>query len=373
MTQAEICYILFVRVRPVPYVFLRTIILPGCPLKQPHDFSERVLKDTSSAVLVLDQKGFVVYANKPASSMLEIGENPDGQRFSLFTEDDRNDRFHEVVLNALYHKNDTMVEKVPFLAPSGKQYVFRMSCSFLGNARTEDAELVITLADETEAEEAKQKLSDSSRTFTMFLFAFCGWMLFYALWEFLKRPFPADFMTHGVEVLGLIMLAYILRRTSFTWRDLGGVTYRPWTTIRTALIVSAAAFVFLCLLKVVARLFVPTAFEPEAPFFDISRFGLRQILYVFTAGIQEFLARSVMQGNLKRIIESRHAAALAIILSSLIFAALHIHLGFIFMIGAAVLAGLEGILYEKQQNLLGVWIVHWVFGVSGTLLCLIDH
>ena len=63
----------------------------------------------------------------------------------------------------------------------------------------------------------------------------------------------------------------------------------------------------------------------------------------------------------------------ASMLSSFIFAALHIHLGFIFMVGAAILAGLEGIFYEKQQNIFGVWIVHWVFGVSGTLLCLIDH
>ena len=69
----------------------------------------------------------------------------------------------------------------------------------------------------------------------------------------------------------------------------------------------------------------------------------------------------------------KHPAVLAIFLSSLIFAALHIHHGFLFMAGAAILAGLEGILYEKQQNILGVWIVHWVFGVSGTLLCLIDH
>ncbi len=60
-------------------------------------------------------------------------------------------------------------------------------------------------------------------------------------------------------------------------------------------------------------------------------------------------------------------------LSSLIFSGLHIHFGFLFMEGAAVLAGLEGILYEKHQNILGVWIVHWAFGVTGTLLCLIDH
>ncbi len=344
-----------------------------CQLKQPYDFSERVLKDTSSAVLVLNAKGSVVYVNQPASSMLEIPENPDGQRFALFAEDSANDRFHEVVLNALYQKDDTMVEKVPFRAPSGKKYVFRMSCSYLQRPEPEGAELVITLADETEAEEVKKKFRDSSRTFTMFLFVFCGWMIFYALWEFLNRPFSPDYMTHGVELLGLIMLAYILRRTSFTWRDLGGIGYRPLATVKTALIVAACAFVFLCILKAVARLFVPTAFEPQDPFFDISKFGFRQILYVFTAGIQEFLARSVMQANIKRIVDSPHPAAIAIILSSLIFAALHIHLGVMFMIGAAILASLEGILYEKQQNLLGVWIVHWVFGVSGTLLSLIDH
>ena len=70
---------------------------------------------------------------------------------------------------------------------------------------------------------------------------------------------------------------------------------------------------------------------------------------------------------------AKRADILAIVLSSLIFSALHIHFGFLFMSGAAILAGLEGILYEKQQNIFGVWIVHWVFGVTGTLLCLIDH
>ena len=342
-------------------------------MEQPYDFSGRVLKDTSSAVLVLDEKGSVVYVNQPASSMLEIGEKPDGQRFALYAEDSYNDRFHEVVLNALFNKDDTMVEKVPFMAPSGKKYVFRMSCSYLQRPEPESAELVITLADETEAEVTKRKLRDSSRTFTMFLFVFSGWMLFYALWEYLKRPFDPAFLTHGVEVLGLIMLAYILRFTSFTWRDLGGVGYRPWKTVKTALIVAACAFAFLCAAKAIVRLFAPTAFLPHDPFFDIRKFGYRQIAYIFTAGIQEFLARSVMQANIKRIVDSPHNTVIAIVLSSLIFAALHIHLGFIFMIGAAILASLEGILYEKQQNLLGVWIVHWVFGVSGTLLSLIDH
>ena len=198
-------------------------------------------------------------------------------------------------------------------------------------------------------------------------------MLIYALWEYLGRPIAADFMTHGIELLSLIMLFFILHRTSLTWKDLGILPENPAKTIKTALIVAACAVCFLFGVKGVARLINPNSFEPDAPFFDISRFGLRQILYVLTAGIQEFLARCVMQGNLKRILVSKHRGAMAIILSSLVFAALHIHFGFFFMIGAAVLAGLEGILYDKQNNILGVWILHWTFGVCSTLLCLIDH
>ena len=198
-------------------------------------------------------------------------------------------------------------------------------------------------------------------------------MLIYALWEFFGRPIASDYMTHGIELLSVVMLFFILSRTSLTWRDLGFLPSNAGKTVRVALIVSVCAVGFLFGLKAIARLINPNCFEPDAPFFDISRFGLRQVLYILTAGIQEFLARSVMQGNLKRIMVSKHSGVMSIILSSLIFAALHIHFGFLFMAGAAILAGLEGILYEKQKNILGVWIVHWVFGVCGTLLCLIDH
>ena len=336
-------------------------------------FSERVLHDMNDAVVVADCKGNIVYANDRASRLLEVESGKLRKRYENFEGSDYNDRFFGAILDAFYRKEDTTVEQVPFMAKSGKKYVFLLSSSYLPGETEDDALLVITIDDRTDVEQAKQKLNDSSRTFTTFLFAFCFWMLFYALWEYLKRPFSPDWMTHGVEVLGIAMLLFILRYTSLTWHDLGITTDKPVETVRTALIIAVCAFAFLCLVKAVTRLIVPGAFQPEAPFIDFSRFGLRQILYIFTAAIQEFLARSVVQGNLRRIVVSRHPDVLAIVLSSMIFAGLHIHLGFLFMFGAAVLAGLEGILYEKQRNLLGVWIVHWAFGVSATLLCLIDH
>ena len=337
-----------------------------------HTFSERVLRDMYDAVLVLDDKG-IVYVNGPAARMLEVneGHREDGVRFSFMTGNEYNRRFNEAIFSALHSKEEKTVKKVPYMSPSGKKYVFVLSSSFLRDS--DGAQLVITLSDETVAEEMTRKFKDSSNTFTTFLFGFCGWIIVYALWEYMGRPIPADFMTHGVELLGLIMLVFILNYTSLTRRDLGIRPHDPLKTIRTALIVAVFAAGFLCGLKGICRLIDPNCFEPEAPFIELRRFGLRQILYVVTAWIHEFLARIVLQRNIKRIAVGEHTAILAILLSSLIFAALHIHFGFLFMVGAAILAGLEYILYEKQQNLFGVWIVHWVFGVSGTLLCLIDH
>ena len=338
-----------------------------------HAFSERVLRDMYDAVLVLDSKGNIVYVNGPAARMLEVDEGyrETGARFSLLTDNKYNDSFNDAILGTLYHKGETTVKKVPYMAPSGRKYVFVLSSSLLRD--TQGTQFVVTLSDETMAEEMTRKFKDSSSTFTTFLYCFSAWILIYALWEFLNRPVRADFMTHGVELLGIIMLVFILCRTSLTWRDLGVMTHEPWKSIGTALVVAVFAFGFLCVLKMVCRLIDPACFEPDAPFFDISRFGMRQIQYIFTAGIQEFLARSVMQGNLKRMSAGKHPEMQAILLSSLIFAGMHIHLGFLFMLGAAILAGLEGILYAKQQNIFGVWIVHWIFGVSSTLLCLIDH
>ena len=216
-------------------------------------------------------------------------------------------------------------------------------------------------------------VKDSSKTFSAFIFAYCCWMVVYALWQYLGQPVSTDVMTHGVEVLGFLMFFYILSSTSLTWKDLGLKTEHPWKVVRTGLLIAVAAVAAMCIGKAVIRMISPGALSPERPFFDIRAFGVRQLIYILTAGVQEFLARSVIQGNLRRIMVGRHVGAAAIVISSLSFATLHIHLGLVFMLGAAVLAGLEGILYEKQQSIYGVWVVHWVFGVAGTLLHFIDH
>lgn len=332
-------------------------------------FGSRVLRDMYDAVLVLNLQGNIVYANGPAFRMLEIKIDgdfvPGKTRFPLDADQPFNDSFNECIIDAIYHKRATQIHRVNYKAPSGREYAFRMSCSYLHDG---DGELVITLSDETKAVRLRDKINQSSRIFSTFLYSFCVWIILYALWLFLGSPFPVRWLTNGVEVLGVMMFLYISRFTKMTWQELGlGVKELPRDLKRGA-IIGLGSVLFLIALKGIIRLFDPNAFGPQLPFLDLGVFGTTQIIYIFTAGIQEFLARSVIQGNLRRILTGKFVAFEAIVLSSLIFAALHVHLGFFFMMGAFVLAGLEGIVYEKTGSVYTLWVIHWLFGVTGSLL-----
>ncbi len=339
------------------------------------DFSGRVLRDMSSAVLVLDKNGRIVYGNRPAAKLFELPENiaPGNDRYLVSVDEKYNDEFNQLILDSLFVKTDTHFGKVKYRAPSGKEYVLRISSSFMGVSEADDYLIVITVSDETLVAKLRQKIDDSAKTFSVFIFICCSWIIMVGLWDFLGQPIPAAFLTHGVEIVGILMFAFIIWQTSLGFKDIGIRSDTPKKDIKEGLRWSACAVVLLCLVKIGVRMVNPDVLGAGHPFVDFGRFGIAQILYVFTAGIQEFLARGVIQGNLRRIVVGKHPGFLANLITSMIFAAMHTHLGFVFMLGAAVLAGMEGILYEKQKSILGVWMLHYCFGVSGTLLWLIDH
>ena len=74
------------------------------------------------------------------------------------------------------------------------------------------------------------------------------------------------------------------------------------------------------------------------------------------------LYRGVIHENLRRIFVGKHSEAMAIVVSSLIFGALHIHRGFIYMIAATALLSIFGVLYRRQNSIWGLCIPHFVLG-----------
>ena len=120
--------------------------------------------------------------------------------------------------------------------------------------------------------------------------------------------------------------------------------------------------------KLVILRFVPDFFPADGPFWNWN-IGIDDwIGYIFSCIIQEFLARSMLYGSIRKMFDGKHATAVAIGLTTLLFDAVHLGHGFMYMIGAMVLLGSLGGLYEKQRDIWGVAIIHYVMGVAGTCL-----
>ncbi len=88
--------------------------------------------------------------------------------------------------------------------------------------------------------------------------------------------------------------------------------------------------------------------------------------YLVHSYAQEFLARGLLQGSLQRFFDDGRGTK-AVLMSSALFALLHIHFGFAAVALTFVSSVPLGLLYLRHQNLLGVTLVHWMLGVVAFL------
>jgi membrane protease YdiL (CAAX protease family) len=76
----------------------------------------------------------------------------------------------------------------------------------------------------------------------------------------------------------------------------------------------------------------------------------------------------MIYGSIKKMFDGKHATLVAILLSSLLFGAVHIAHGFVYMLSAILLLGSLGGLYEKHGNIWGVTIIHFILGQTAACL-----
>ena len=111
--------------------------------------------------------------------------------------------------------------------------------------------------------------------------------------------------------------------------------------------------------------------HPET-FYDPSWMGPARIFpYALTAVVQEFLSRGIMQESLTHVIAHEKSETIAIAISTLMFAAIHLHYSPYFMLGAAVLLGVFGVIYRKQRSIWGLALIHFTFGTAAGMFGLI--
>lgn len=342
-------------------------------VKYPEQLTPRILRDVDDGVLALDRYGHIIYMNPQFQLMLGVNESVLGctyaETFFRDGNEKANDRFHQFVLDAVYQKDEKHQGTVPYIDPAGAKKYMRITSSYLQNAKAnEQSGIIMVIADATEAEDLKKKKRDASIVFACVTACVCLYLLLLSTLDFLKFDVSTKVLTQVINAMVFVISVIIYRNTDFTVDELGLKIRNGKSTFGMSIAISGAIVAFLVIVKSLVLHVAPDFFESDAPFWNWNIGLYSWISYIFTCVIQEFLARSMIYGSIRKMFDGKYATLGAIFLSSLLFGAVHIAHGFVYMTAAIVLLGALGGLYEKQRNIWGVAIIHFVLGQAANCL-----
>lgn len=108
----------------------------------------------------------------------------------------------------------------------------------------------------------------------------------------------------------------------------------------------------------------------EVPLFDWGApwrtswlsFIVVNIVYSLFIPMQEFISRSGMQAPFELFLDGRRGKLIAIALAAVIFSAMHLHFGLVFAVAVMPVGIYWGVMFSKQQSLLGVVVSHLLVG-----------
>lgn len=321
-----------------------------------------VFENIVDGVILLTCDGTVAYVNKSARSMLSIGEDQLNQSLPgvwLQQAGQENDEFCQAILDALYDKHELISRKVGFQSKNGERRTLWVKSSYWNapNRETQDGILLI-VQDITAEERLKKEKADAILVLSVFIAIVGIWTLFYSALVNFGVQLPGFVMTYILLGMGAILAGVIIWKTDLKAFDMG-LSFR---NIRKPVLVNVCASLFACLALIAAKFILirnGSEFFPDGqPFFDF-RFTLGMKLYPLSVMLQETLSQSVIHESLMRILEGKRSHIFAILLSAVLFTALHIHRGFGFMIGSLLLVCVIGIMYRRQRTIWGICITHY--------------
>lgn len=159
-----------------------------------------------------------------------------------------------------------------------------------------------------------------------------------------------------------------------------GFNLRHWKTVCFESILYSIPFMLIILaIKYVA--IIKLSINEPLFSYSINRFATHSfqasvtlaLLYLIFIPCQEMIFRGALQTTLSKFFMGKYAVTRAILLTSLLFGATHIHLGILMTLSTFFLGIFWGMLYEKQHSLLGVIISHELIAIWATYVVGLDE
>ena len=332
----------------------------------------RILRDVDDGVLALDDRGRITYMNPQCRSLLDLKESAIGKTYAevFFDEsENENDSFHQLVVDAVCKKEQTHSSSVTFTDKHNRKKYLRITSSFLKNDGTaESGGVVLVISDVTETEILRKKRYNASIVFSCVIACVCLYLLLLATLDFIGLNVPTKVLTQVINAMVFVFAVIIYKKTDFSFDELGLKIRNSKETFISSVSISASIVLLLIGAKLLVSRLAPDFFAADAPFWNWNIGVYSWVSYIFTCIIQEFLARSMIYGSIKKMFDGKNSIIVAILLSSLLFGAVHIAHGFMYMSTAIILLGSLGGLYEKHGNIWGVAIIHYVLGQAACCL-----
>ncbi len=330
--------------------------------KMQETLDTRVLRDFDEGIITIDRGGIIRYINPAASLILGLTDNAVGKRYrDVFSKE--NDALLKFLVKATDEKNASHRGDILFHREDGMDVRLNTSCICLQDDEDpQERSYAVHFEDITEIDILRRKRRESSAVFIGTMTGVSIWIYAVALWQMTGQKISQEVMTQFIHIISLIMFFYILHYTHFSYEEMGFRFKGISGAIKTDCLLTAIFTAVLFAIKFVILRVYPGFFPEGAPFWDWSRANWSDFVYPLTVVLQEFLSRGVIHENLRRIFVGKYSEAAAIIVSSLLFGAMHIHRGFMYMLAATALLAIFGVLYRKQNSIWGLCIPHFVLG-----------
>lgn len=330
------------------------------------DQKNTIFANMSDGIITVNADGEITYLNSACAEILETSEQALlGASFQETFLGNRSNREFNRLFEQCIQKNLSIPRKTVKYHTSTETKYFNIEISPVNHKGSPASKgnfqgMMILIEDVTDACLLKTHERDCAMIFAGIIVCITIYLSAWSLLEFtLHLPLKTSDYTRMIEGMTLLLFLEIIFFTSFSLKDVGLIPKKSLIlkNMKQTLLIAVIACGALAIAKEILLLL---GMPVKQHYIGGSTTGAYH--YIFTALIQEFLARGVIQTNVKHLMNVRFQVIFGIVLTSLLFMLMHLPFGFLFMMGAFILSVALGVLFEQQKSIWGCVFLHWSVG-----------